>query len=232
MSTVTSANCAPLVVTDDRPGSQSPSAAIGCGPISLQASAQRQPRDGLSLTWMRPPAATSVAASTPSAGATFSFSASSALIDAMRIAGLMLPAVVLPPEPGADAVHRVADLGRDLRRLQPERFGGDDRDERARAGADVLRADPHDHAAVGGDLAVRLRRAAAAAAPRADRDAHAGLDRTGRRVAGRVPLVPAERRRALAQVRAPHRVRCFRRQVLDAGTRPDPSSPRRRARPS
>ena len=68
-------------------------------PICLQASAHDMPFDGLSLTWMRPPAATSVAASTPSAGATFSFSASSALTAAMRIAGLMLAAVVLPPEP-------------------------------------------------------------------------------------------------------------------------------------
>ena len=50
------------VVTDDRPGCQSPSAAIGCGPICLQASAHDMPFDGLSLTWMRPPAATSDAA--------------------------------------------------------------------------------------------------------------------------------------------------------------------------
>src|SRR6187397_345279 len=100
MSTVTSANCAPLVVTDDRPGAQSPSAEMGCGPICLQASAQATPRDGLSLTCRRPPAATIDAASVPSAGATFSLSASSALIDAIRIAGLILPAVVLPPEPG------------------------------------------------------------------------------------------------------------------------------------
>ena len=40
MSTDTSANCAPLVVTDVSPGCQSPSTAIVCGPICLQASAQ------------------------------------------------------------------------------------------------------------------------------------------------------------------------------------------------
>src|SRR6476620_5299551 len=101
MSTVTSANWAPLVVTDDEPGAQSPSAEIGWGPICLQASAHATPRDGLSLTCRRPPAATIDAASVPSVGASFSFSASSALIEAIRIDGLMLPAVVLPPEPGA-----------------------------------------------------------------------------------------------------------------------------------
>ena len=65
-------------------------------------------------------------------------------------------------------ISGVTALGR-----QAERIGGDDGDQRARAGAEILRADAHDDAAVGGDLAVRLRRAAAAAAPGADRDAHA-----------------------------------------------------------
>ena len=50
---------------------------------------------------------------------------------------------------------------------------------------------------------MRLRRPAAAAAPRVDRDAHAGLDRPRRRIAGRVPLVPAELLGALRRY-APH----------------------------
>src|SRR4029079_1534367 len=115
----------------------------------------------------------------------------------------------------ADAVLRVADLWRDLRRLEAERVGRDHRDERALAGADVLRAEAHGDAAVGADLAVRDRGPAAAAAPRADRHAHAGLDRSRRRIAGRVPLAPAERLGALAQVAALHRVGRLRRQVLD-----------------
>src|SRR5258707_1167789 len=56
---------------------------------------------------------------------------------------------------------------------------------------------------------------APAAAPRADCDAHAGLDRSRRRVACRMPLVPAEFRRAFAQVAAPHLVGRFRRQILE-----------------
>ena len=58
------------------------------------------PFEGSSLTWMRPPLATSEAALTFSAGATFSFNAWSALIAATRIPGLMLAAVVLPPDIG------------------------------------------------------------------------------------------------------------------------------------
>src|SRR6185436_20587885 len=85
--------------TDESPGCHAPSAAIGCAPICLQASAHVMPLDGLSLTWMRPLVATRDAASTPSAGATFSLSASSALTVAIRIAGLMPAAVVLPPDP-------------------------------------------------------------------------------------------------------------------------------------
>ncbi len=98
---------------------------------------------------------------------------------------------------------------------QSQRLGRDHGDERARAGAEVLRADAHDDAAIRRDFAVRRRGSAAAAAPRVDRDAHAGLDRAGSLVAGRMPLVPAEFRGALLQVRAPHRIRRLRRQVLD-----------------
>ena len=59
-----------------------------------------------------------------------------------------------------------------------------------------------DDAAVRGDFTRAPRRAAAAAAPRVDRHAHAGLDRAGRRVAGRMPLVPAELRGALRRYAA------------------------------
>ena len=82
------------------PAFQSPSATIDCGPIRLQASAQDIPFAGSSFTWMRPPVATSEAALTFSEGATFSFNAWSALIAATRIPGLMLAAVVLPPDIG------------------------------------------------------------------------------------------------------------------------------------
>ena len=52
------------------------------------------------MTWMRPALATTGAALTLSEGATFSFKAWSALIAATRIPGLMLAAVVLPPDIG------------------------------------------------------------------------------------------------------------------------------------
>src|SRR5207344_978564 len=58
-------------------------------------------------------------------------------------------------------------------------------------------------------------RAAATASPGVDGDAHARLDWPGRRVAGWMPLVPAELRGAPLEIRPPHRVRRFRRQVLD-----------------
>ena len=116
----------------------------------------------------------------------------------------------------ADAVVGVADLRRDPLGRQSQGVGGDNGNQRARAGAEVLRADAHDDAAVGGNLAVGLRRSATAAAPRADRHAHARLERTGCGIARRVALAPAEGLCAFLQVRTPHRVRCFRRQVLDA----------------
>ena len=58
--------------------------------------------------------------------------------------------------------------------------------------------------------------AAAAAAPLMRRHAEAVLDRPGRRVAGGVTLLPAERFRALLEVVAPRAARRRRRQVLDA----------------
>src|SRR5262245_42657706 len=78
-STLTSANWTPDVVTEDRPGCQVPSTEIGVVPTSLHASAHETPFDGVSLTWRRPSTATSDAGSTPSVGATFALSASSAL---------------------------------------------------------------------------------------------------------------------------------------------------------
>src|SRR4051812_39091613 len=98
ISTVTSANCTPDVVTEESPGCQLPSTEMGWVASSLHASLHDIPFDGLSRTWMRPPDATSDAASTPSAGPTFSLSASSALTVAMRTAGLTAAAVVLPPD--------------------------------------------------------------------------------------------------------------------------------------
>src|SRR4051812_35768424 len=99
MSTEASANCAPDVVADDTPGAQSPSAVIGCGPMRLHASAHESFFDGVSLTWMLPLVATSASAVTSSDEATFSFSDSRALSAAIRIAGVVLAAVVLPPDP-------------------------------------------------------------------------------------------------------------------------------------
>src|SRR3954462_14730642 len=99
MSTFASANCTPEVLTELMPGCHSASAVIGCGPMRLHASAHDRRFDGVSFTWMLPPVATSASAVTPSAGATFSISASSAFSAAMRIPGLVLAAVVLPPDP-------------------------------------------------------------------------------------------------------------------------------------
>src|SRR5258708_3432766 len=69
-STFASANCTPDVVTEVMPGCQSASTVIGCGPIRLHASAHDSP-----------------------------FNASSAFSAAMRMPGLVLAAVVLPPDP-------------------------------------------------------------------------------------------------------------------------------------
>ena len=48
-STVTSANCTPLVVTDESPGCQSPSTAIACVPDVLARLGPRQPLAGVAL---------------------------------------------------------------------------------------------------------------------------------------------------------------------------------------
>ncbi len=133
----------------------------------------------------------------------------------MRIAGLIEAAVVLPPD-APHAGYMVSPIsGFTALTGKAERFGREHRDDRPRAGAEVLRADLHHDAAVGGDVAVRAA-AAAAAAPLVGRHAEAVLDRTGRRIAGHVALLPAKRLRALREVVAPCRVRRGRRQVLDA----------------
>ena len=192
MSTVASANCTPLVplprqallplaVDRDRLGAD-----------QLARVLPRQPFDGVALDvdaaafgdQIRP-------ASTPSVGATFANSASSASTDVTRIAGIADAAVVLPPDPPLNGSIESPISGLHRADRQAERFGRDHRDDRARAGADVLRAALHDDAAVGRDVDVRLR-SAAGAAPAMRRHAHAGLDRPGRLIAGRMTLVPAE----------------------------------------
>src|SRR5689334_11724222 len=65
------------------------------------------------------------------------------------------------------------------------------------------------------DVDVGLR-TAARAAPTMRGHAHACLDWTGRRIAGRVTLVPAESFRAHREVVGPHRVGRLRRKILDA----------------
>jgi hypothetical protein len=67
-----------------------------------------------------------------------------------------------PAGGAADWEHRVADIRTDRSRLQTERVSRDYGDHRARARAEILRADPHHDDAVRGDLAVRLRAAATA----------------------------------------------------------------------
>ena len=206
MSTSASVNCTPLVPVDDRPSIQSPSTEIGSVPISLHASFHAMPFDGSLFTWMRPSLATSVAASTPSAGATFSQSASSALNAVTRIAGITLAVVVLPPEPPLNGYIVSPISGFTALTGRPSVSAVTMRDRRPRAGAEILRAALHHDRAVGVDVAVRLR-AAPAAAPLVRGAAEAGLDRARRRIAGRVALVPAERFRAAREVVAPHRVR-------------------------
>ena len=107
----------------------------------------------------------------------------------------------------------VAELDRDLRHLEAERLGDDDRHDGAVGGADVLRAAAHHDAAVGGDLAMRAR-AGAGAAPAIRRAAQAALDRSGRRIAGHVTALPVDPLRAHRKVLRPHRVWRERRQVL------------------
>ena len=115
----------------------------------------------------------------------------------------------------AERILRIADLGRDGVHRHTERFGGDDRDDRARAGAEVLRAAFDHDAAVGVDVDVR-RRSASGAAPQMRRYAHAGLDRTRRRIAGRMTLLPPEAPRAFLKVFDPLRVWRDGRRVPDA----------------
>src|SRR5262245_40330755 len=98
-STCASANCTPLVPLDERPSSHLPSTEIGSVPISLHASLHDKPFDALFFTKMRPPSATSSEGCTPSVGATFANSCSSAFTDVTRIAGVTEAAVVLPPDP-------------------------------------------------------------------------------------------------------------------------------------
>ena len=91
-------HCTPLVFADERPASHWWSTEIDSVPSTLQASFQERPLAGVSLTCTRPLVATSDAAGTPSVGATFSKSASSALPEVRRMAGIADAAVVLPPE--------------------------------------------------------------------------------------------------------------------------------------
>ncbi len=105
----------------------------------------------MSLTWIRPPVGDErcrVDAERPAP--TFSLSASSALTAAMRTAGLTAAAVVLPPEPPLIGNIVSPISGRIALDRQAERIGGDHRDQRAGAGAEILRAAPDDDAAVGG----------------------------------------------------------------------------------
>src|SRR5207247_10163185 len=115
----------------------------------------------------------------------------------------------------AERILRVANLRFDRADRKTERFGRDDRDDRPRAGAEVLRPALYDDRPVRHDVDV-CRRASAAAAPQMRRDAHAGLDRPRFRIAGRMTRVPAEWLRAALEVLDPHRVRPALRRVLDA----------------
>jgi len=74
--------------------------------------------------------------------------------------------VVLPPLPGRVEV-RVPHFDRDLLRLQAQQLGRDYRDDRFRAGADVLHAEAELDAAVGVDLRLALGLVARAAAGQA-----------------------------------------------------------------
>ena len=100
MSTVTSVNCTPLVPVDERPSSHSPSTEIGSVPISLHASFQASPFDGLPFTWMRPFSATRSSA----VDAELRRDLREQRVERLRrrstrIAGVTDAAVVLPPDP-------------------------------------------------------------------------------------------------------------------------------------
>ena len=217
MSTVASANCTPLVPDpDESPSSHLPSTEIGSVPSSLQASFHARPFDGLPLTWMRPVRRDErPPASTPSVGATFANSASSALTDGDANGRRDRRGRRAAARPAAERVDRVADLRLHGADRQPERFGRDHRDDRARAGADVLRAALHDHAAVGHDVAVRLR-AAAAAAPAMRRQPMPVLIGPGVGSPVGCRLSQPNSFAPRSEVLGPHRVRRLRRQVLDA----------------
>src|SRR3954452_4240738 len=99
MSTLASANCTPLVPLPESPCCHRPFTEIGSVPINLHASFHDTPFAGVPLTKIRPPSAASTLGATPSVGATFANSASSASTDATRTAGIADAAVVLPPDP-------------------------------------------------------------------------------------------------------------------------------------
>ena len=99
MSTVTSANCTPLVPLDERPACHAPSTDTGSVPRCLHASFHVRPFDASPFTCTRPPSATRFSGVVFSAGATFANNAFSAFTDVTRIAGDTDAAVVLPPEP-------------------------------------------------------------------------------------------------------------------------------------
>src|SRR5262249_41184151 len=105
----------------------------------------------------------------------------------------------------ARRVNRVADFRLDVADRNAERVRGNHRDQRACAGAKILRSAANDDRAVRGDLNV-CATLTPAPTPRVYGDAHTGLDRTRGRITGRMSLVPPEFLRTLLEVRTPHRV--------------------------
>ena len=115
--------------------------------------------------------------------------------------------------PAAERVVRVADLHGHRADGESQGLGGDDGDQCLGPDAQVLCPALHDDASVRVDRAVRLRPAAATAPP-VRRAAHPPLDRPGRRVLGRVPLLPPELLGGQRKVGPPHGIRRLGREVL------------------
>ena len=133
----------------------------------------------------------------------FFLSASSAFTVAIRIAGLMPAAVVLPPDPPLtpDTACRRSPAGSASAEARTYRPRQSRPASACRCRGPACRSGRRRRRPMRSRSAPR--RTAAAAAPRIDCDAHAGLDRAGRRIARRMPLVPAEFLGALSQI-APH----------------------------
>ena len=160
MSTSTSANCTPLVPLAESPASHSPSTDTGSVPSRRHAAFQSRPLEGSAFDEMRPSGrpgrpAEHRAGRDPCGQGIERLARRDANRRGDGCGGRAAATAA------AERMQTVADLRLDGRIGQAQRFGRYHGDDRSCAGADVLRAAAHDHAAIRQDLDVCLRAAPA-----------------------------------------------------------------------